>query len=152
MNPSRVDFAVDLAYGVMIFVAIVLITVEGTRVGVAFGLGVLVSYALHVTWKMGRFDPDWMTMEVAENVERTLTREVEEVTENVEETVSQEVDEVTKDVEETVSREVDEVKEKLEDLDERVDRRPRRDEIEETADGLTAEGDESIRSNGEDRD
>ena len=104
MNPNRVDFLVDLAYGVMIFAAIILFVVIGTNVGVAFGLGVLLSYMIHVVWKMARFDPDWMTREVTETVEQT--------------------------VDQTVGKEVSEVIEKLENINDRVDRRPRTDEIE----------------------
>ncbi|KMT45808.1 hypothetical protein EL22_27460 [Halostagnicola sp. A56] len=104
MNPSRVDFLVDLAYGLMIFVSVVLFNFVGTRVGIAFGLGVMISYVIHVVWKMARFDPEWMTKEVTQNVEDTLTREV------------------------------DEVIDKLETVNERVDRRPRAEEVEETVD------------------
>lgn len=103
MNAKRVDFAVDLAYGVAIFVAIGLVLVAGTNVGIAFGLGVLVSYVIHIAWKMARFDPEWMTQEVAERVEETVTEEVEKT---VGDTVSKEVDNVAEQVEETVSEEV----------------------------------------------
>jgi len=105
MNPRRVDAAVDLSYGVLIFVAVVLIAAVGARVGVAFGFGVLVSYAIHVVWKMSRFDPEWMTQEVEQTVERT--------------------------VEETVEEEIGTVQEQVESVEERVERRPREDEIEE---------------------
>ncbi|SMO88101.1 hypothetical protein [Halorubrum cibi] len=104
MNPNRVDFVVDLAYGLMIFVAVVLFSVVGNQVGIAFGLGVLISYAIHVFWKMARFDPEWMTQEVTENVEETLKTEV------------------------------DAVIERLEEVNDRVDRRPRADEVEEAVD------------------
>jgi hypothetical protein len=57
MNPNRVDFLVDLAYGLLLFAAISLFVVIGNQVGIAFGLGVLLSYILHVVWKMARFDP-----------------------------------------------------------------------------------------------
>ena len=129
MNPARVDFIVDLAYGLMIFVAVMLIAFVGTTIGVAFGLGVLVSYAIHVGWKMARFDPDWMTQEVTENVEETLRLEVEAVidrleevndrvdrrprTDEVEQTVDETVGEVTEEVEETVDRKVGEVTEEV---------------------------------------
>lgn len=106
MKAYRVDYLIDLAYGVMIFVSIVLIILVGTGTGVAFGLGVLVSYAIHVAWKMARFDPEWMTEEVTENVEDTLTQEI------------------------------DEVKDHLDEVNERIDRRPRADEIEERVGGL----------------
>jgi len=110
VNPNRVDFVVDLAYGLMIFIAVVLIAYVGTTIGVAFGLGVLVSYAIHVAWKMARFDPDWMTEEVTENVEETLREEVEVV----------------------ISR--------LEEVNDRVDRRPRADEVEKTVDETVGKG------------
>lgn len=100
MNPRRVDYVIDLAYGLMIFVSVILIISVGTGVGVAFGVGVLISYAIHVAWKMARFDPEWMTKEVTESVETTLTQEI------------------------------DEVIDRLEEVNERVDRRPRADEIE----------------------
>lgn len=77
MNPARVDFAVDLAYGVSIVVAIGLILVVGTSVGIAFGLGVLVSYVIHIAWKMARFDSDWMISAVAEQVEEAVSEDVE---------------------------------------------------------------------------
>ena len=104
MNPRRVDAIIDLAYGVLIFVSVVLIVSVGTLVGVAFGLGVLISYALHVVWKMARFDPEWMTRAVQESVEET--------------------------VEQTVGEQVDAVQEQIDTVDQRIDRRPREDEIE----------------------
>ena len=104
MNPNRVDFLIDLAYGVLLFFAIVLIVYVGTGIGIAFGLGALVSYIIHVGWKMARFDPQWMTEEVAENIEETIT---EEVTESVGEKVTEEVtEEVTESVGEKVTQEV----------------------------------------------
>lgn len=99
MIPDRIDFAVDLAYGGLIFVAIGLILVVGTDVGVAFGLGVLVAYVLHVGWKMSQFDPDWMTGEVTEQITEEVSGEVEET---VGETVSEEIDDVAQQVEESV--------------------------------------------------
>ena len=109
MNPARVDLAVDLAYGVVIFASIALILEVGTGVGVAFGLGALISYIIHIGWKMSRFDPDWMTREVAERVEESVTREVETT---VKDTVDKEVDSVAEKVKETVSEEVSEAIEK----------------------------------------
>ncbi|APW97233.1 hypothetical protein CHINAEXTREME_05360 [Halobiforma lacisalsi AJ5] len=100
MNPRRVDAIVDLGYGVLIFVSILLIVSVGTLVGLAFGLGVLISYALHVGWKMARFDPEWMSRAVEEAVEKT------------------------------VGEQVDAVQEQIETVDQRIDRRPREEEIE----------------------
>jgi len=153
MNPSRVDFLVDVAYGLLIFVAVVLFMVVGDRVGVAFAIGVLLSYLIHVVWKMARFDPEWMTREVAETVAQTVDETVEEtvdkeMSETVEKTVAETVDKevsetvektVDQTVETTVSKEVAEVIEKLEAINERVDRRPRADEVEETIEAQTEE-------------
>lgn len=103
MKPARVDFAVDLAYGGAIAIAIGLILVVETDVGIAFGLGVLISYLIHIGWKMARFNPDWMTTEVVEQVEDTVSEEIEKT---VGDTVSSEVDQVAERVEKTVSEEV----------------------------------------------
>ena len=143
MNPNRVDFLIDLAYGVLLFFAIVLIVYVGTGIGIAFGLGALVSYIIHVGWKMARFDPQWMTEQVTESIEETLTEEVtesvgekvtEEVTQNVEETVTEEV---TESVEATLSEDIDSIIDRLEEVNERIDRRPRKDEIEESVGEVT---------------
>ncbi|MFW6435867.1 MAG: hypothetical protein ACOCY1_05745, partial [Halovenus sp.] len=100
MEPGRIDALIDLSYGVLIFVAVVLMAVVGQQTGIAFALGVLVSYALHVVWKMGRFDPEWMTQAVEETVETT-------VGETVEETVGEQVDEsVERSVGEAVEKQV----------------------------------------------
>ncbi|PSQ58344.1 MAG: hypothetical protein BRD23_07180 [Halobacteriales archaeon SW_9_67_25] len=112
MHPARVDSLVDLAYGVLILAAIVLMVVVTTRVGIAFGIGVFLAYATHVVWKMARYDPEWMTREVAQQVEDELSEEVtaavsEEMTETVEEAVSKEVTGAVEDtVEETVEKAV----------------------------------------------
>jgi hypothetical protein len=113
MKPRRVDYLTDLAYGAIIFVSVLLIIVVRNEIGIAFGLGVLVSYAIHVGWKMARFDPEWMTQELAQNVEETL------------------------------SEDIDEVIDRLETVNERVDRRPRTDEIQEAVDDMS-DGDETI--------
>jgi len=153
MNPSRVDFVVDLAYGILIFVAIALFMIVGSSVGVAFAIGVLLSYLLHVVWKMARFDPEWMTREVAETVAQTVDETVgktvdKEVSETVEKTVAETVDKevsetvektVDQTVEKTVSKEVSEVIAKLEAINDRVDRRPRVDEVEQTIEAQTEE-------------
>jgi len=101
VNPRHVDAVVDLTYGVLIFVSIVLIVSVGTEIGLAFGFGVLVSYAVHVVWKMARFDPDWMTSTVEEVVE------------------------------ESVREQVGAVEEQIEAVEQRVDRRPRETDVEE---------------------
>ncbi|WIV65643.1 hypothetical protein [Natrialbaceae archaeon AArc-T1-2] len=109
LNPVRVDAAVDLAYGALIVLAIVLIATLEFGIGIAFGLGVFSAYVVHVVWKMARFDPDWMTQAVEETVEET----------------------VEKTVGETVEKQVEGVQAQVEAVEERVDRRPREDEVEE---------------------
>lgn len=104
MNPHHIDAAIDLTYGVLIFISIVLIVAVGTEIGLAFGFGVLVSYAIHVVWKMARFDPDWMTSTVEETVEDA--------------------------VEETVRQQVGAVQEQVEAVEQRVERRPRKTDVE----------------------
>ena len=112
MNSNQIDFLTDLTYGLLLFAAIVFIAVGDRAAGIAFGVGVLVSYTIHVGWKMARFDPDWMAKEVTENIEESVAEEVsenvtEEVSKNVEETVTESVEEtVTESVEETVAQEV----------------------------------------------
>lgn len=76
MNPSRVDSIVDLTYGLLIAVSVGMIPVVGTETGVAFGFGVLVSFVLHIVWKMARFDPQWMTSTVEETVDRSVDERV----------------------------------------------------------------------------
>ena len=94
MNPNRVDSLVDLTYGLLIAVSVGLIVVAGNAIGLAFGFGVLVSYVLHVVWKMARFDPNWMTTAVKETVEETVNETVEQtVGETVEKTVEETVGE-----------------------------------------------------------
>jgi len=67
-----------------------LILVVGTQTGLAFGFGVLVSYVIHIVWKMARFDPHWMDSAVKETVDRTVEEAVDKT---VEETVGKSVDE-----------------------------------------------------------
>ncbi|MEM4781795.1 MAG: hypothetical protein QXG03_09585 [Halalkalicoccus sp.] len=111
MNPQRVDALVDLTYGALIFVSVILIAFVGTEIGAAFGFGVLLSYGVHVVWKMARFDPDWMTREVTE--------------------------EVTETVERTVEDQLDEIGDQLREINERIDRRPKSDEFEEKIEEVT---------------
>ena len=124
LNPARVDAVIDLAYGALIVLSIGLIATLDTSVGLAFGVGVFSSYVLHVVWKMARFDPDWMTKAVEQTVGETVEKQVEDVQTQVEETVEQTVGE-------TVEETVEDVQTQVEAVNERVDRRPREDELEE---------------------
>lgn len=129
VNPARADAAVDLAYGALIVLSVVLIAVLDTNVGIAFGVGVFASYVIHVVWKMARFDPDWMTTTVQETVEETVGDTVEtKVGDTVETKVGETVEEA---VERSVEEQLGEVQSQVEAVDERVDRRPREDEVEE---------------------
>ncbi|MFB6205141.1 MAG: hypothetical protein ABEJ05_01235 [Haloglomus sp.] len=125
MNPSRVDSVVDLMYGLLIGASVVLIMVAGNAVGLAFGFGVLISFVIHVVWKMARFDPDWMTTEVQRTVEETVDETVSETVEKtVGETVEKTVDETVEEtVSETVEQKVGETVEKTVEktVDETVD-------------------------------
>ena len=132
VKPNQIDFSVDLAYGILLFLAIVLILTVGTSIGIAFGLGALVSYIIHVGWKMSRFDPEWMTREVTEKVGESIT---EEVTESVGEKVSQEVAE---DVEEKVAEKV------TEDVGERVAEEVSHDVEEKVAEKVTHDVEEKV--------
>lgn len=113
LNPIRVDAAVDLAYGTLILLAIVLIATVEFGIGLAFGLGAFSGYIIHVVWKMARFDPEWMTTAVEETVRESVQEKMAET------------------VEETVGEQFDAVQEQVQTIDERVNRRPREDQIEE---------------------
>nr|WP_246391647.1 hypothetical protein [Halosimplex pelagicum] len=133
MNPVRADALVDLAYGGLIALSIVLIATVNTNVGVAFGVGVFAAYVVHVVWKMSRFDPDWMTRTVRETVEETVGDSVEErveeaVEEAMEETVEESMEGTVEAVERTMGEQLDEVQARVESLDERVERDARADE------------------------
>ena len=131
VNPARADALVDLVYGGLIALSIVLIATVNTNVGIAFGVGVFAAYVVHVVWKMVRFDPDWMTTVVRETVEESVEQTVEEsVEESVEHSVEQTVEEsVGQTVEQTMGDQLDEVQERVESLDERVEGGPRPDEV-----------------------
>ena len=136
MRPTHIDAIVDLAYGALIILSVVLIATLDTYIGVAFGVGVFASYVVHVVWKMARFDPEWMTRVVEETVGETVEKEVgprveQTVSETVEKEVSPQVEQtVSETVEESVTKQVQEVQEQVESVEERVDRRPREDQVE----------------------
>ncbi|AXR80089.1 hypothetical protein AArcMg_0056 [Natrarchaeobaculum sulfurireducens] len=108
LNPVRVDAAVDLAYGALIVIAVVMIATLEFGIGLAFALGVFASYALHVVWKMARFDPDWMTKAVEESVGEQMQTVERSVEETVGKTVEQEMEKtVQAQVGETVEQSVE---------------------------------------------
>jgi len=131
VSPARVDAAVDLAYGALILLAILLIATVEFGIGIAFGVGVFSAYVLHVVWKMARFDPDWMTEAVEDalddSVERVMDEQVGDQVEDsmeraVDDTVEQVVDErVVQQVEETIGDQLDSVEARVEAVDERLE-------------------------------
>lgn len=175
MDGYRTDAFADIGYGILFLVAIGLMVVVGIRTGITFGLGVFLAYAIHVGWKMSRLDPQWMTAQVAEAVEETVAKKVtQDVTKSVEnqigETVAESMDKdvsetvaksvekevtesvertIAKTVEESVSNEVSQVTEKVDEVNRRVSRRPRKDEVEETIDKTKKELQEALSENKE---
>ncbi|WP_436909867.1 hypothetical protein [Halosimplex marinum] len=152
MSPVRADALVDLAYGGLIALSIVLIATVNTSVGVAFGVGVFAAYVVHVVWKMVRFDPDWMTRTVEEAVEEQIESTMEETVEatmedtvearveatvedTVEQTVEESMEETVEAVERTMSDQLDEVQTRVESLDERIDGESRTGEASDGSDG-----------------
>ncbi len=109
LDPVRVDFAIDLAYGALILLAIVLIATLDFGVGIAYGVGAFAGYLLHVIWKMARFDPEWMTAEVEARVAETVEERMEEA----------------------VGEQLADVQAQVEEVDERIGRRPREEDLEE---------------------
>lgn len=81
------DLYVDLTYGLLLFVGIVaMIFFQQYLSAVMFGVGVMLSYAVHVAWRMARFDP------VDEKVENVVEDKFEEIEETVEATVGDTVE------------------------------------------------------------
>lgn len=76
---------------------------------VTFGVGIILGYAVHIGWRMARFDPK--VTSAVEDVEEAVG-EVGERVEVVESKVN-----TVEDVEETV----DEVGDQIEDIEEKVD-------------------------------
>ena len=134
---------VDLTYGLLIAISVGLIVVAGNAIGLAFGFGVLLSYVIHVVWKMARFDPDWMTTAVKETVEETVDDLAETVstTEADVDAIREDVDSVEDDLSEDIDslwdtvEEVEELAESAVDADDIADIRARMDDVE---DGIEA--------------
>jgi len=139
LNPARVDAAIDLAYGGLILLAIVLIATVEFGIGIAFAVGVFSAYLLHVIWKMARFDPDWMTSVIEDAVDDSMEQVVEDTMEQaVEDTMEQAVedtmeramddsvtaavdDRVATQVDETIGDQLDTVQAHVEAVDDRLD-------------------------------
>jgi len=131
LNPARVDAAIDLAYGGLILLAIVLIATVEFGIGIAFAVGVFSAYLLHVIWKMARFDPDWMTSVIEDAVDDSMEQVVEDTMEQaVEDTMERAVDDsvtaavddrVATQVDETIGDQLDTVQAHVEAVDDRLD-------------------------------
>lgn len=128
LTPIRIDAIVDLAYGLLIVLSIILIATLEFGIGLAFGLGVFSAYVVHVVWKMARFDPDWMTQQVEETVEESVSQTLEQQVRHAQLQVEEAVEAF---VDETVEKQVMDVQERVEAVDDRISRRPREDEVEE---------------------
>lgn len=116
MTFDKIDIYVDLTYGVLIASGMVaMIFLNNYLAAVAYGFGVLLSYCVHIGWRMARFDPDvaeQIEERVEETVEDTVQQTVEEnveetVEETVEKSVEESVDEMQEQVEETVEETVE---------------------------------------------
>lgn len=113
MKFDRIDLYVDLTYGALIVVGIVALMVLGPKMLAAatFSFGVILAYAVHVGWRMARFDP-----KVQDKIEETIDKRVGEMEDKVEETVEKAVeDEVGKNVAEQVGQMQAEVQEQVEE-------------------------------------
>lgn len=116
MKPHVVDFLTDVSYGLLLLAALVMALVgEGYRdLGIAFGLGALAAWGLHLFWKMGRYDPEWMQRTVQEELDESVEDQVQdrvqaELDDSVEDRVQAELDEEVADqVSEAVEEELEE--------------------------------------------
>ncbi len=80
MQPDTADVIADLAYGGLLFAAVVILALYQSIVpAVTFSLGVLLAYAVHVWWKMARYDPEWMTRaEVEDHIEAEVEDQIDD--------------------------------------------------------------------------
>jgi len=136
LNPSRVDAAIDLAYGGLILLAVALIATVEFGIGIAFAVGVFSAYVLHVVWKMARFDPDWMTSVVEDAVDDSMEQAVEDTMERaMDDSVAAAVDDrVATQVDETIGDQLDTVQAHVEAVDDRLDSATGEDRTSESTD------------------
>lgn len=82
MTFGKIDMYVDLTYGILLLVGIAaMIFLQHYLSAVTFGLGILIGYAVHIGWRMARFDPEAKTT-FEENVEQTVEETVENAVED----------------------------------------------------------------------
>lgn len=94
-DPRTVDIAADACYGVLFMSGISVLLFGPTMTGFGFVVGAMLAYAVHVAWKMARFDPEWMT--TSDEIES-------EIEDKVEDEVDQRLDDLTDDTERTQHR------------------------------------------------
>lgn len=112
MGKMIVDKYVDLTYGILLFTGMAsMIGLSERLPAVTFGVGIMLGYAVHVGWRIARFDP-----RVTSKVEE-VGEAIGEIDDKVE-SVESKVDSVDK-VEETVDKvesTVDSVEETVETI------------------------------------
>jgi len=75
--PGPVDVYVDLTYGVLLCLGVGSQVLYGSSTAaLAFTVGLTLGYAVHVGWRMSRFDPDDVGDVVEETVEDVVDDEV----------------------------------------------------------------------------
>lgn len=93
VNLDTVDFYVDVTYGVLLFIGIMSMLLFTSNIAaVTFGVGVLLGYAVHIAWRMARFDPDAERV-IEDTIEDTVESKVDEIEDTVEQTVEETVEE-----------------------------------------------------------
>lgn len=112
INTDVVDMYVDLSYGVLLIIGIsTMILMNEYLVAVAFGTGIMLGYAVHVGWRMARFDPEAASrieQAVDEKVEAHVDDMREDVEKTVEDTVEEEVGQAQEEIEDAVEEAVEE--------------------------------------------
>lgn len=108
---SKVDMYVDLTYGALLLIGSGSIVFFNSNLpAVTFGVGVLLSYAVHVGFRMARFDPETET-----RIEETVGDVVEDGVSDIEETVEDRVSDLEESVD-SVNEAVDAVEDDISDI------------------------------------
>lgn len=66
MKPHAIDLLTDVMYGMLLVVSLLFLYYGNPVMGGAFGTGALLSWGLHLFWKMARYDPNWMKKAIKE--------------------------------------------------------------------------------------
>lgn len=82
MTFSRIDLYVDLSYGVLLLIGITaMVLLQEYLAAVTFGVGLIIGYAVHIGWRMARFDPQSRNA-FEESMEEVVEDQVEESVED----------------------------------------------------------------------